>query len=297
MKIDVIIPHYKETEKTILQALSSINNQVGVSNIELGAIVVTDCEGYAFDEAEQILIQAALKLPVRFLNARCHGTGLVRQYALNNSNADYVMFCDSDDILASPFVLKYFVDTIKENPDIEVIYTSYLEEMYNGEYRYEQKDDDVSITTLHGKIYNRQFLVDNKIEFPDFMISEDGAFNFKVICHAKKAIFNDDIITYIWKYNPKSLTRENTPFADFAVNIRSFTESIKAFETFFDETINSSTSQVNTKVIEPFINSLYFRLNMITQIPNLTDEMKAEANKTKIRLDECKKKYERYFND
>lgn len=295
MKLDIIVPHYKENTKQLLQALTSINNQVGVNFDDILVTIVTDKGGYQINTN---LVKKVVNFKCKFLYTDKHlGPGYARQYALNKTRGDYIMFCDADDMFISPFVVKYFLDTIKENPDIEVIFTGYLEEMFiNGEYIYERKDDDVSITCMHGKIYNRAFLKKHKITFPNFMISEDGAFNFKVICHAKKCIFNDDLVTYLWKYNPKSLTRAGTTFVDFAVNIRSFADSIQGFEVFFDEIINNPTSQVNTKVIKPFIDSLVVRLNMIKTISNLNEDNWKEINRTEARINECIEKYKGYFN-
>lgn len=295
MIIDIIVPHYKEDTKTLLTALSSIDNQIGYKSL-IQITVVTDCGGITPDID---LIRNTIKSSVSFITTDKHlGPGYARQYAINRTLGDYIMFCDSDDMLASPFTLKFFEDTLKEQPDLEVIMTGYLEEIKDGEeFIYAQRDDDVSITTLHGKMYSRKFLYEHNITFPNYMISEDGAFNFKCVCHAKHAHFNDDVATYIWKYNPNSITRQNTSFPDADVNIRVFGESIVGFEAFFDEIINNPTSQVNTKIIKPFIESLFIRLNMIKQIPNLNDANLKDLSNTEARLNECLNKYKRYFND
>lgn len=295
MIIDIIVPHYKEDNKTLLTALSSIDNQIGYKSL-IQITVVTDCGGITPDID---LIRNTIKASVNFITTDKHlGPGYARQYAINRTLGDYIMFCDSDDMLASPFVLKFFEDTLLTNPDLEVIMTGYLEEIKTEDgFVYAQRDDDVSITTLHGKMYSRRFLYDNHIEFPNYMISEDGAFNFKCVCHAKKAHFNDDVATYIWKYNPNSITRQNTSFPDADVNIRVFGESIVGFEAFFDEIINNPASQVNTKIIKPFIESLFIRLNMIKQIPNLNDANQKDIANTEARLNECLNKYKEYFND
>ena len=295
MKLDIIVPHYKENTKQIMQTLAMINNQVGVPFEDILVTIVTDKSGHQLNTN---LIKKLMNFKCKFMYTDQHlGPGYARQYAIDRTKGDYMMFCDSDDIFISPFVLRYFFDKVKENPDIEVVFTGYIEEMYiNGEYIYERKDDDVSITCMHGKLYKRSFIEEHNIRFPNFMISEDGAFNFKVLCHAKKCIFDDDTVTYLWRYNPKSLTREGTTFVDYAVNIRSFADSIQGFEVFFDEIINNPSSQVNTKVIGPFINSLYVRLNMITTIPGLTEDNWKEIKRTQERLDLCREKYKEYLN-
>lgn len=295
MIIDIIIPHYKEDTKTILTALSSIDNQIGYNSL-IQITVVTDKGGVPLDK---LLIQNSIKSSVQFLTTDKHlGPGYARQYAIDRTLGDYIMFCDSDDMLASPFVIKFFEDTLLSCPDLEVIMTGYLEEIKTDTgFVYAQRDDDVSITCLHGKMYSRKFLTDNNITFPNYMISEDGAFNFKCVCHAKHAHFNDDVATYIWKYNPNSITRQNTSFPDADVNIRVFGESIVGFEAFFDEIITNPKSQVNTKIIKPFIESLFIRLNMIKQIPNLNEANQKDIANTETKLNECLNKYKEYFND
>jgi glycosyltransferase involved in cell wall biosynthesis len=295
MLIDIIVPHYKEDTKTLLTALSSIDNQVGYKSL-IQITVVTD-EGGITPDIE--LIRSVIKSQVNFFTTDKHlGPGYARQYAINRTIGDYIMFCDSDDMFASPFVLKFFEETLESCPDLEVIMTGYLEEIKDDKgFIYAQRDDDVSITTLHGKMYSRRFLYEHNITFPNYMISEDGAFNFKCVCHAKHAHFNDDVATYIWKYNPNSITRQDTSFPDADVNIRVFGESIVGFEAFFDEIIHNPTSQVNTKIIKPFIESLFIRLNMIKQIPNLNEANLKDLTNTEARLNECLNKYKEYFND
>ena len=296
MNLDIIIPHYKEGTKQIMHAISMIDNQLDIDKSKLQITVVTDKGG---SELNIEAIRRVTTTPIKFIYADKHlGPGYARQYAINKTKKDYIMFCDSDDIFASPFTLKFFKDTIKAHPELEVIMTGYLEEIKTEDgFVYAQRDDDVSITCLHGKMYSRKFLTENNITFPNYMISEDGAFNFKCICHAKHALFNDDVATYIWKYNPNSITRQNTSFPDADVNIRVFGESIVGFEAFFDEIINNPTSQVNTKIIKPFIESLFVRLNMIKQIPNLNEDNLKDISNTEARLNECLNKYKEYFND
>lgn len=298
MKLDIIIPHYKETEEQILHALTMIDNQIGIDKSEIQITIAHDGapDAYILDTG---FLRDAISLPIAYLVTDKHlGPGYARQYAINRTDKDYIMFCDSDDMFASPFTLKFFEDTLRAQPDLEVIMTGYLEEIKTEEgFEYAQRDDDVSITTLHGKMYSRKFLYEHNITFPNYMISEDGAFNFKCVCHAKHAYFNDDVATYIWKYNPNSITRQNTSFPDADVNIRVFGESIVGFEAFFDEIINNPTSQVNTKIIKPFIESLFIRLNMIKQMPNLNEENLKDLEKTHQRLNECKLKYKEYIDD
>lgn len=125
-------------------------------------------------------------------------------------------------------------------------------------------------------------------------MGEDGAFNFKAICFAKKVIFNDDAPTYIWRFNPKSLTHSNTKFVNMSVNLRAFLESFNTFESFFDVIINEKNSQINWKLIPRFINSLQQQLFMLKQLPNLDAEAIKYISDTEDRIQKCREKYKRY---
>ena len=293
MKLDIILPHYKETEAQILKALTMIDNQIGIdkSDIQISISHDNGPEGYNLNIE---FLREVISLPINYFITDKHlGPGYTRQYALDRTDKDYIMFCDSDDMFASPFTLKFFEDTLKEQPDLEIILTGFLEEIKTEEgFVYAQRDDDVSFSCLHGKMYSRKFLYDNNIKFPNYMIAEDGTFNFTSMCHAKKTYFNDDVVTYIWKDNSNSITRSTTSFPNAEVNMRVFKDSIIGFEELFDEIINNPKSQVNTKLIKPFIESLYIRAEFL---PKDTDQNKKDYLATKERLDQCKNKYKKYL--
>lgn len=292
MKLDIIIPHYKEDTQTVMKAVSSIITQVG-HKFDVRIIVVTDLGGSIIDEN---LISSSTDIQIDFMITDEHaGPGYARQYAMDRTSGEYIMFCDSDDQLASPFVFRYFEECLKKDPDLEIIYTAYLEEfLTNDSFIYTLKNNDMSITTLHGKFYQRKFIYDNDVRFTDWMLGEDGAFNFKALCFAKKVIFNDDVVTYIWKYNLNSITRTNTSLNWLPVNIRSFRDSIRMFESFFDVTIHNEKSQVNTKIIKPFIESLEKQLEMIKQIPNMPEEGQVYIQETEANLKAAKERYKDY---
>ena len=292
MTLDIIVPHYKEDTKTLMTALSSIDNQVN-HKFKTHITVVTDLGGVEIDKEA---IKKVIKMPITFITTDKHsGPGYARQYAMNKTTGDYIIFCDSDDMFASPFAFCYFYDCLKKDPDLEIIFTAYLEEYISDTIQYRQKDDDISITTLHGKMYKRKFIYDNNITFTNWMMGEDGAFNFKAICFAKKVIFNDDAPTYIWRFNPKSLTHSNTKFVNMSVNLRAFLESIETFEYFFDVIINEKNSQITWRLIPSFINSLQQQLVLLKQIPNLDEEAVSYIQRTEERLNQCREKYKRYL--
>ena len=95
----------------------------------------------------------------------------------------------------------------KEKPC--AVFSSFVEECSNRKKTVHSKDN----TWLFGKIYSRDFLQRNNIEFLDSRENEDKGFNCQVILCSQKSNENKikyiDRITYCWKWNKDSITREN----------------------------------------------------------------------------------------
>ena len=93
MKIQILVPHYHETAEEITPLLDSIAIQQNVDFSEVGVIICHDGEdipalsfgrGYPF-EIEQIYIPHS-------------GVSAARNACLDRATAEYVMFCDADDM-------------------------------------------------------------------------------------------------------------------------------------------------------------------------------------------------------
>lgn len=136
MTLDIIVPHYKENIKTLMTALSSLDNQIN-HHFKVNITVVTDAGGVDIDEG---VITQVMKAPITFITTDKHeGPGYARQFAMDRTTGDYIMFCDSDDLIASPFVLSYFEQCLFKDPDLEIIFSAYLEEYVGEDTHYTQK--------------------------------------------------------------------------------------------------------------------------------------------------------------
>ena len=130
------------------------------------------------------------------------GPGGARREGINHSDSKYIMFIDSDDMLYDCLSIFNLYNTIKHT-DSDVVISKFILER-----------DDVRIVQernhafLHGKIYKRKFLSKNKITFNDSRANEDNGFNRLIILLNAKIEYLDQI-TYLYKENPKSITRQN----------------------------------------------------------------------------------------
>lgn len=226
MKLSVIIPHYDsvgELSKTMRKGLlQTLENQT-LSKTEFEVLIVDDLSPFSVEGLEDITLDLKyLKLEKNM------GVALARQVGIDNAKGDYVMFIDNDDDLFNTKALETLINSLDEKTMI--LSSGFLEDTgqkgASGKTIYLPHTKDK--TWMHGKLYNRQFLIDNDIAFrPHLRYCEDAYFNniaFALSWENTKFI-ND--ITYIWKWNDNSITRRN----DKEFNTKYFCDYIKASKT------------------------------------------------------------------
>lgn len=196
--IDVIIPAYNAHE-TIEHTLSSIAFQDCVDI--LNVYIIDDCSDSNYDEL--------VKFYSNFMNIKelrmekNGGPGLARQFGIDNSNSDYLIFIDSDDVFTDIFAISRLYNAIvNENADISL--GGFLEELDSG-FSFQ----DCSYVWMHSKVYRRQFLDDNNIRFNSTRANEDCGFNHLCyLCGSNS--YEVGGTSYIWRNNKNSITRINS---------------------------------------------------------------------------------------
>lgn len=194
--IDVIIPAYN-AHKTIERTLYSIAYQRNSENLNVYIINDNSIKDYSkeIDFFKNFINIRELKLKEN------SGPGYARQYGIEHSDSEYIIFIDSDDVFATPLSLITLENAIKTS-NSDVVVSAFIEEKTKDKFIFYDNDP----IALHGKIYKRKFIEKNKIKFPYFYAEEDNAFNHLVFLNNPiKKMIQDK--TYIWMNNEKSLTR------------------------------------------------------------------------------------------
>lgn len=95
IKVSVIIPVYN-SEKTIENTIKSILSQTAVANI-LEIIIVNDG---STDNSNKVIesISKISKVPMKIINQKNQGVSVARNKGVQESNARWIAFCDSDDV-------------------------------------------------------------------------------------------------------------------------------------------------------------------------------------------------------
>lgn len=194
--IDIIIPAYNAHEN-IIDTLSSIAYQSASDSIKV--TIVDDCSDKDYKSIIDIFKN---DLDICELTLKKNsGPGVARQYGIDNTSLKYIMFMDSDDVLANPHVIEDILNNM--DGDTDILVSDFYEETPDSLILREQND-----VWLHGKLYKRSFIKKNKIRFLDTRSNEDTAFN--QLCYLKSPnIVYINLITYIWRCNSKSITRSN----------------------------------------------------------------------------------------
>lgn len=208
MTLDIIIPHYHEPWELTHFLFDTISTQRGVKWEDIKVILVNDGDDVVFPEETF----EPYPFKVKYVIKEHSGLSATRNRGLDESDADYVMFCDSDDGFLNNLALKMI--WMEMERDKNIINPIFLEESYDA-----GKDDMVYITHksdatfMHGKCYKRSLLVEHNIRFPDGLnLHEDGYFNSLAICCGQDAIVEINTPLYLWRWNSESTVRKDNYF-------------------------------------------------------------------------------------
>ena len=169
MKLSIIIPVYDE-EPYIRRCLDSIE-----LTDEVEVIVVDDASVDGSYEIE-------LTYKDRFEIIRCDehvGLSAARNIGIREAKGEYITFLDSDDLYSSGSVAR-MLQAIKDHPVEMIQFNDNRVHHSNLEKTYTLRELPKKWVLVWNKCYKREFLIKNKILFPEGVIfEEDRAFNLK----------------------------------------------------------------------------------------------------------------------
>ena len=207
MKLDLIVPHYKEPWETCEFLFDTIGTQRGVLLDNIRVILVNDGDECVLDSEHTI---ETYPYRVDYLIKKHGGVSAARNYGLAYSDADYVMFCDCDDGFLNNYALHLIFAAMQEGFDYLV--ANFVEETFDKDGNAAIAPHEQDLTFMHGKVFRRQFLIDHNLRFDERMnIHEDGYFNMLVYSVMKHEGTMRIITTpiYLWVWNDHSTVRSN----------------------------------------------------------------------------------------
>ena len=204
MKLQLLIPQFNETEDVIRPMLDSIRTQQGVDLKDIEVLIGND--GSDFKLSEEFL--GSFPFSIRYVQFDHSGLPGTRGRLFDLATADYVMFCDADDMFFTNLALyTIFAYTDK---GCDALVCDFMEEVIDRKsgrsiFVPHKKDS----TFVHGKVYRRQFLLDNHIVWhPDVKCHEDSGYNCLALKVAKD-VKHCQIPIYLWKWREGSICRKD----------------------------------------------------------------------------------------
>ena len=205
MTLDIIVPHYKEPWDTCKYLFDTIATQRGVYFGNIKVIVVNDGDCVLSDDCFK-----GYPYRVEYLKMPHGGVSAARNYGLDHSKADYVMFCDADDGFLSNYGLHLVFSAMQEG--LDYIFSTFVEETFSAEQTMTIVSHKRDFTFMHGKVYRREWLVENNLRFdPELTLHEDGYFNTVALVAAQRSRKIKGIETpfYLWRWNDNSTVRQD----------------------------------------------------------------------------------------
>ena len=206
MTLDILVPHCNETTEEVRPLLDSIQTQQNIDFKDIKVIIANDGKGCAR------LALPRYPFEVEIVNAPKGGVSATRNFALDRSRADYVMFCDADDMFYSNVGLYLIFEEAKRS-HFDYLVSTFIEETRHpvtGEVLYVNHDFDS--TFVHGKVISRKFLKKSRIRWDNGLtIHEDSYFNMLCLKTAKVAR-HCQVPFYLWKWRDASVCRHDPKY-------------------------------------------------------------------------------------
>ena len=206
MKLQILIPQYKETNEIIKPLLDSIALQQNVDFNEIGVIITND--GTDIHLTSDFLNSYPFKIEY-YLNEH-KGVSATRNACLDRATAEYVMFCDADDMFFNMCGI-WIILNEAEHSHFDCLVSVFVEETrWDGKVGYINREMDS--TFVHGKVMRRQYLIDKNIRWnPELTIHEDSYFN--TLCQKlSNNVKYCPAPFYLWKWRDESVCRSDLKY-------------------------------------------------------------------------------------
>lgn len=212
MKLQILIPQYNENDSVIKPLLDSIALQQNVPFEEIGVIICND--GTDIRLSKELLSSYPFKIEYHLEPHR--GVSATRNACLDYATAEYVMFCDADDLFYNACGLWIIFREMESGFDS--LLSVFIEETRMPNpldpsqkvVTYINREHDS--TFVHGKVHRRQYLLDQRIRWnPALTIHEDSYFNI-LAQNLSPNVKYCMTPFYLWKWRDDSVCRHDPKY-------------------------------------------------------------------------------------
>lgn len=247
MKLQILVPQYREPFTVIKSLLDSLVVQQNIDFDELGVIICKDGapieNPYNIEYLQDLHCSRVYHdddtfeeypFKIEYYIEEHKGVSATRNACLDHATADYVMFCDIDDMFMNACGL-YIIFREINGEGFDTLMSAFIEETRMPEFDKQTKKPiidtytgrpkmdkntpvyithETDSTFVHGKIHRRKFLINNNIRWnPELTIHEDSYFN--CLCQRIAGPENTKYCPqpfYLWKWRDESVCRHDPDY-------------------------------------------------------------------------------------
>jgi len=317
MKLQILVPHYHETADVIKPLLDSVAIQQNVDFNEIGVIIchdgsqpsIEDCnredsndanykikadesrefefyDDYAIGGRYSLFGEYPFKIEQYHLPHK--GVSACRNGCLDHATADYVMFCDIDDMFCNVCGLWMMFREIQIGFDSMVsVFVEETRMPKTKEVMYINHERDS--TFVHGKLHRRQYLLDKKIRFNDNLtIHEDSFFN--ILCqNLSQNVKYCQTPFYLWRWRDESVCRHDPKYI-----LKTYKNMLDSNDALIDEFIKRGMLDKAAFYTAFMTFDAYYTMNKPEWINQENQEYR---DSTELRFAEWFLKHESAWND
>ena len=283
-KLQILVPQYKETDDIIKGLLDSIEVQQNIDMDEISVIIVND--GTDIHLSQSLFDKYSFNIEYYFNEHK--GVSATRNACLDKATAEYVMFCDADDMFYNACGL-YFIFSEIENGVFDSLVSAFIEESRDPD----TKDPiylthDMDSTFVHGKVHRRKFLLKNKIRWNDNLtIHEDSYFNCLCQRLAKDLKYSQTSF-YLWRWRDNSVCRHDDKYI-----LKTYNNMLDSSDALIEQFLNRNKKDEAMFYATSMIYDAYFTMNKDEW---LNQENKEYRYNTELRFKEYWLKF-KYLHD
>ena len=285
MKLQILIPQYEETDEIIKPLLDSIAIQQNIDFNEIGVIIAND--GSDIQLTDEFL--ESYPFDIQYIIAPHGGVSAARNVCLDAAVADYVMFCDADDMFCNVCGLWLIFREIDMNGGFDSLTSVFVEETRTPDTKeiiYINREMDS--TFVHGKVHRRQYLLDNNIRWnPNLTIHEDSFFNIQC-SNLSQNVKYCPVPFYLWRWRDESVCRHDPKYI-----LKTYRNMIDSNDALIQEFLKRMVEDKAYFYIAFMIFDAYYTMNKPEWI---NQENKEYRDSTERRFAKYYKKYKKRWD-
>jgi glycosyltransferase involved in cell wall biosynthesis len=204
-KLSFIVPHFSEDERTVRPLLDSFATQSAVNLTDYEFIIVHDGPK-ARELDEKFLANYPFARVLR--TPENVGPGMARQFGIDNSEADWILLGDCDDILDNALVLHFFETQVIPS-GLDAVYTQWkgIHRKDDGSYLIQQQGAEMA--WCFGVFARRSYITKVGARFhPELRVHEEQVYRALIAMNSDK-IKRIEYPTYLWRPAEGSITRRD----------------------------------------------------------------------------------------